>query len=59
MKTGKEYIDSIKAMNFELYLGGGKISMDDHDHLVKHLDDCPNTDHRLYNLGRNHNKGAA
>jgi 4-hydroxybutyryl-CoA dehydratase/vinylacetyl-CoA-Delta-isomerase len=26
MKTGKEYIDSIKAMNFELYIDGGKIT---------------------------------
>jgi 4-hydroxybutyryl-CoA dehydratase / vinylacetyl-CoA-Delta-isomerase len=26
MKTGKEYIESIKAMNFELYIDGGKIT---------------------------------
>jgi 4-hydroxybutyryl-CoA dehydratase/vinylacetyl-CoA-Delta-isomerase len=26
MKTGKEYIESIKAMNFELYIDGGKIN---------------------------------
>jgi 4-hydroxybutyryl-CoA dehydratase/vinylacetyl-CoA-Delta-isomerase len=26
MKTGKEYIESIRAMNFELYIDGGKIN---------------------------------
>lgn len=26
MKTGKEYIESIKSMNFELYIDGGKIN---------------------------------
>jgi 4-hydroxybutyryl-CoA dehydratase/vinylacetyl-CoA-Delta-isomerase len=26
MKTGKEYIESIRAMNFELYINGGKIN---------------------------------
>jgi aromatic ring hydroxylase len=26
MKTGKEYIQSIRDMNFELYIEGGKVS---------------------------------
>ena len=26
MKTGKEYIESIRAMKFELYIDGGKIN---------------------------------
>ena len=39
MKTGKEYIESIKAMNFELYIDGGKINnVYDHPHIRPAID---------------------